>query len=329
DCTLVLLDEKDFDKYSTVKRIADLEYGQHSLCAEAGKIFKSGGKRLQHLSNLALKVNMKVGGDNHQLDPKQLESLLEVPTMILGADVTHPGVGSKWGCPSIACVVGSVDQQFMNYPGSMRLQAGKQEYIEDMRSMVRERLEAWGKNSTTDKKLPTSIIFYRDGVSESQFENCAEREITQIKEAYEELDGDPTELELTFIVVGKRHHTRFYPTEESQSYWVKEVKRNSKGKVISDDWIVDGNLKPGLLVENVVTSPKPYNFFLQSHCAIKGTARSAHYHVLRDGTGKAKEILPKLTLMLCCAFGRATKAVSYAAPAYIADRLCERGRVYL
>jgi eukaryotic translation initiation factor 2C len=33
--------------------------------------------------------------------------------------------------------------------------------------------------------------------------------------------------------------------------------------------------------------------------------------------------------MLCFAFGRATTGVSYLAPAYIADRLCEQGRAYL
>lgn len=39
--------------------------------------------------------------------------------------------------------------------------------------------------------------------------------------------------------------------------------------------------------------------------------------------------LPHLTQMLCYAFGRATTGVSYVAPAYIADRLCEQGRAYL
>lgn len=39
--------------------------------------------------------------------------------------------------------------------------------------------------------------------------------------------------------------------------------------------------------------------------------------------------LPKLTHILCFAFGRATTGVSYVVPAYIADRLCEQGRAYL
>lgn len=183
--------------------------------------------------------------------------------------------------------------------------------------MIKERIQDF--RPYKDRKiLPTQIIFYRDGVSESQFRSCENEEIPQIEAAYKELGGDSENLRVYFIVVGKRHNTRFYPTETKQSY--TDGKENR----------INGNLKPGLLVEKVVTNAKPQNFFLQSHCAIKGTARSAHYHVLKEPEDEAKRLdIPPLSLMLCCTFGRATTSVSYAAPAYIADRLCERGRVYM
>jgi hypothetical protein len=131
DCTLVLLSDKDYDGYAKLKRTADCEEGQHTICAIGSKIKLSGPARHQHFSNLALKVNMKMGGANHFLHSGKLDMLLgrsrRSGTIILGADVTHPGHGTKEGSPSIACVVGSVDGEFMNYPGSMRLQAGKQE----------------------------------------------------------------------------------------------------------------------------------------------------------------------------------------------------------
>ena len=126
DCTLVLLARKDLLIYSQVRRQADLESGKHTICALGPKL-----NNAQTRSNLALKVNMKGAGDNHHLDEAVLNTLLgselRKRTMILGADVTHSGAGTKSGSPSIACVVGSVDRQFMNYPGSMRLQAGGQE----------------------------------------------------------------------------------------------------------------------------------------------------------------------------------------------------------
>jgi len=167
------------------------------------------------------------------------------------------------------------------------------------------------------------MLFFRDGISESQFDDCKRNEIETIKKAYTDL-CDKRKVRLTFVICGKRHHTRFYATNEGQSYRstfdIDNVRHEKE---------INGNLKPGLLVTKVVTNPKPFNFFLQSHQAIKGTARSTHYHLLLDEMKIGEENLPRLTMMLCYAFGRATTGVSYVAPAYIADRLCERGRIYL
>jgi len=146
DCTLVLLKQKDLLIYSQVRRQADLESGKHTICALGSKIDNA-----QTRSNLALKVNMKGAGDNHHLDEAVLNKLLgserRKRTMILGADVTHSGAGTKSGSPSIACVVGSVDKHFMNYPGSMRLQAGGQEVSHDSRHMTKQQLTVETANS--------------------------------------------------------------------------------------------------------------------------------------------------------------------------------------
>jgi hypothetical protein len=192
-----------------------------------------------------------------------------------------------------------------------------------MRGMVKERLASWA--STHGGRLPEYMVFYRDGISESQFRDCEKNEITAVRAAHADLAINQNKgamLKVTFVIVGKRHNTRFYPTTE-QNYT----------KVDRDPKRCNRNVTPGLLVDRAITDPDRYNFYLQSHQAIKGTARSAHYHVLVDeiGFGKNKMVgkLPDLTHQLCYAFGRATRGVSYVAPAYIADRLCERGRVYL
>ncbi|KAG9194008.1 hypothetical protein G6011_04043 [Alternaria panax] len=321
---LVLLKDTDLLRYSQIRRQADLIEGKHTICALTSK-----PNNPQTRSNLALKVNLKVAGDNHHLDEAVLNKLLgserRKRAIILGADVTHSGAGTKSGSPSIACVVGSVDKHFMNYPGSMRLQAGGQEQIakEHLITMVRERVLAYSSNNAN--VLPTCMLFYRDGVSESQFNMCKNDEIPAILEGYRQAGGDTNELHLTFVVVGKRHHTRFYATDESQT----RTCTVSYGRGYSEYDVVNGNLMPGLLIEDVVTNPGNYNFFLQSHGAIKGTARSAHYHVLRDDMELGSASLPALTMQLCSAFSRATHSVSYVAPAYMADRMCERGRAYL
>jgi hypothetical protein len=43
-------------------------------------------------------------------------------TMMVGIDVTHPGMGTQEGTPSIAAVVASVDDKFVQFPASLRIQ---------------------------------------------------------------------------------------------------------------------------------------------------------------------------------------------------------------
>jgi hypothetical protein len=42
--------------------------------------------------------------------------------MMVGIDVTHPGIGTLEGTPSIAAVVASVDDKFVQFPASLRIQ---------------------------------------------------------------------------------------------------------------------------------------------------------------------------------------------------------------
>jgi len=62
---------------------------------------------------------------------------------------------------------------------------------------------------------------------------------------------------------------------------------------------------------------------------MKGTAKPAHYFVLENEMKFTPKDLQDLTFNLCHTFGTSTSSVSYASPAYYADKLCERGRLYL
>jgi eukaryotic translation initiation factor 2C len=94
----------------------------------------------------------------------------------------------------------------------------------------------------------------------------------------------------------------------------------------------NSNCMPGTYVDRVVTSPYYRDFYLQSHSGLKGTARPTHYFLLADGGieyCKTISQLCKLTHLLCYTYCRATGGISYAAPTYYADRLCDRSRLYL
>jgi len=47
--------------------------------------------------------------------------------MMVGIDVTHPGPGSRVGTPSIAAVVASVDDSFVQFPASLWIQEAQKE----------------------------------------------------------------------------------------------------------------------------------------------------------------------------------------------------------
>lgn len=69
-------------------------------------------------------------------------------------------------CPTPQ-VVGSMDAHPNRYCATVRVQQHRQEIIQDLAAMVRELLIQFYKST---RFKPTRIIFYRDGVSEGQFQ---------------------------------------------------------------------------------------------------------------------------------------------------------------
>ncbi|KAI4917316.1 hypothetical protein J4E90_003823 [Alternaria incomplexa] len=328
---VLLLPKPDRQAYQFFKDLADREFGLHAVCITEPKVFADAAKVEQYLGNVMMKVNLKCEGINHSAGDsvahfeQSLQHRLK-DTMLLGADVTHPSLVSIDGCPSIAALVGSVDDFGGKFLGSMRLQnpdRTDREIIQEVESMTVERLRAYydypikPKNAPTPKprlKLPTRMIYYRDGVSEGQFGKVVEQEVRAIKSAFERVKKEKKwkgDLKLTSIVVTKRHHTRFYPT--------KEEDKEGKG----------GNCKPGTVIDTSVTSPYFKEFFLQSHSGLQGTTKPAHYFVVQDDADWDVAELATFTHQLSYTYVRASCGVSYAPPAYYADRLCERGRIYL
>lgn len=82
--------------------------------------------------------------------------------------------------------------------------------VSTLEIMMQERLNLWiAKN----KRGPDKILIYRDGVSEGQYKVVLEDELKQIREACSKVYGRRPQPRITIVVVGKRHHTRFYPTD--------------------------------------------------------------------------------------------------------------------
>ncbi|KAF9238677.1 Piwi domain-containing protein [Melanogaster broomeanus] len=298
--------------YDGLESLCDLQLDLATICVQSAKVRPA---KPQYLANVALKVNMKMGGINHKLDAKSGEWLRSAPTMVFGIDVTHPSPGSVKGTPSIVAVVASVDEHYAQYPATLAIRKSKVEMIKRdgdnvLRDMFISRFELY--ESRNNGSLPERVIIYRDGVSESQYAQLRQYELPQMQMAFTKFDRReaPYKPRLTIVVCGKRHHTRFYPTEEGNA-------------------AMDGNPLPGTVVDRGVTPAYEFDFFLQAHGGLKGTTRPTHYFVVHDENSFKADELQGVTNDLSYLFARATKAVSLVSPAYWADVACERGRCYL
>jgi eukaryotic translation initiation factor 2C len=223
------------------------------------------------------------------------------PTMVIGADVTHfPKDGGK---PSIAAMVGSLDNKFVQYASSLKFQSHVTETLEFAGDMFTELLKEYG---TKNKKLPSRIVFYRDGVASSQFGMVLGVELKELKKAALKLKPGYNP-KITYIILQKRHHMRLFahdPRDADKS----------------------GNCKSGLVVDSDITHPYENDFYLMSQAGLKGTSKPSRYIILRDENAFTPDEIQTFTYHQCFTFGRATKAVSCVPAVYYSHLLAFRGR---
>lgn len=355
--------------YNKIKFLGDVVHGIHTSCLIESNFGDTvivndqndnatepnNAKRVwkvspDYFANVALKVNLKLGGHNHELfeeNPTRWQpgtsSLLGMPeigsTMVVGYDVIHPTGPDTEDMQSQVGFVASVDiRELSQWQGCYWGQEARTEILDNnLQQAFKKTVLCWGR---ARGKRPDKIVIFRDGVSESQYETVLEKELGLIRKACEALADEEYKYELkrteggrsgpvplgkkpslwspkiTFVVSVKRHSTRFYPTDS--------ISMNERTR----------NIKAGTVVDRSVTQARFWEFFLTAQDAIKGTARPTRYVVLHDEIFREKyktlaaSKLEEFTHNLSYMFGRATKAVRLCTPAYYADILCTRARAY-
>ena len=233
--------------YSEIKLLGDVETmgGLTTQCVNINSIWDKRSNRKKfnrsYFRQLMLKVNPKLGGTNFalKLDSSSMPSIFRCNSlMIIGADVNHPAPADRMS-PSIAALVGSYDNEYSNYYTTVSMQPkSREEMIKYLDIMVIELLNNY-KNKQKGN-LPDQIIFYRDGVSEGQFQHVIDNEYPLLTQAFSKIKVGYNP-KLTFIVVQKRHHTRFMTADTKK------------------------NVPPGTVVEKQITHKRDFDFYLCSH----------------------------------------------------------------
>ncbi|AQK89302.1 putative argonaute family protein isoform X1 [Zea mays] len=288
----VLAERKNSDIYGPWKKKCLAEFGIVTQCVAPTRVND------QYLTNVLLKINAKLGGLNSLLQIETSPAIplvSKVPTIILGMDVSHGSPGHS-DIPSVAAVVSSREWPLISkYRASVRTQSPKMEMIDslfkpretDDDGLIRECLIDFYTSS--GKRKPDQVIIFRDGVSESQFNQVLNIELQQIIEACKFLD-EKWNPKFTLIIAQKNHHTKFF----------------IPGK--------PDNVPAGTVVDNKVCHPRNFDFYMCSHAGMIGTTRPTHYHILHDEIGFNPDDLQELVHSLSYVYQRSTTAISVVAP---------------
>ncbi|KAI9122537.1 hypothetical protein K1719_006377 [Acacia pycnantha] len=295
---LCVMSEKH-NGYKTLKWISETEVGIVTQCCLSNTVNE--GKD-QNLTNLALKINAKLGGSNFELE-NRLPCFAgdDEPVMFIGADVNHPAARDV-NSPSIAAIVGTVNWPAANrYAARVRSQPHRKEQILNFGTICLELVDCYKR---CNKERPKRIVIFRDGVSEGQFGMVLNEELGDLKSVFRNEKYIPT---ITLVVAQKRHQTRLFLEEQK---WPSE------------------NVCPGTVVDKEVVHPFEFDFYLCSHHGSLGTSKPTHYHVLYDDHKFTSDDIEKLIYDMCFTFARCTKPVSLVPPVYYADLVAYRGRKY-
>jgi len=123
-----------------------------------------------------------------------------------------------------------------------------------------------------------SILFYRDGASDGEIEYVHSIEVQQlngkIAEVYQETGQLP---KFCYIIVNKRINTRIF-------------QQDNRGPT---------NPKSGTIVDNTITLPERYDFYLISQSVRQGTVAPTSYNVIHDTMGLEPDKLQMLTYKFC------------------------------
>jgi len=207
-------------------------------------------------------------------------------TMVIGLDVCHTTPIHK----SVVGVVASLDDTFGKYYSAFIVQDRGKEIVRDLRPIVVKALQKYKKRNGA---FPRNILFLRDGVGDGQLMYVNDVEMTAVSDAIRSTAGPSTNL--SFVVVKKRIRSRLF--------------------------FNGGNPVPGTLVDDTITHPDWYDFFLVSHRALNGTVSPTHYNVLMDEMKWPKSELQYFIFLLCHQYYNWDGSISVPAPCQYAHKM--------
>lgn len=189
-------------------------------------------------------------------------------------------------------MVATVDKCMTRYFSAVNAHANGDELSNELSQNICKAAQTYHR---ANRVLPSRIVIYRDGVGEGQVPQVMEREVVQIRKSLDALYGGPDRYKMAFIIVTKRLNTRFF---------------------LNND-----NPPTGTVVDDVITSPIKYDFFIVSQQIRQGTITPTSYSVIFDNLGLDADKLQRMSYKLTHMYYNCSNTVRVPAPCHYAHKL--------
>ncbi|KAK2945278.1 putative piwi like protein [Blattamonas nauphoetae] len=293
---LFILPRKTTALYRSLKQHVTCICGRMSQCILSKNVQKN---NLSVISGLWLQIVAKIKGSCWRIQnptwvKQNPESTMKESggVMVCSIDVSR----SMRKKQSYAALAASYSKDMTQYYMSTMILPGRQELLtEELDTFIKKSLELYVRENGAP---PSTIIMYRDGVGDSQFEAAVQGEYNMMIKGIRDFAAQPVYRPQTaFIMVNKRINHRFF-TPNGQ------------------------NVQPGTIVDSVVTSPLFYDFFLVAQAVNRfTTALPTRFVVLKSDLKWTNHQLQDFTYQLCHLYCNYPGAISLPMPVQVAHKL--------
>ncbi|CAI5455729.1 unnamed protein product [Caenorhabditis angaria] len=272
----------------------------------AGKVVEKG--QPQTVENIVNKMNLKLGGVNWEVqgynipNAKNPSNLLDATAgrLIFGFESSR-GLGDDVVCVGYSA---NATKNVQNFIGNYKyVKQNKDIYGQVLRPAVLEMIKKYKESRNAD---PKHLYIYLNGISEGQFSMVANDYADKVKQACQEY-SEKCRPHITIMCVSKAPNERI------------------TNGTITGNRAAEQNIAPGSCVDTKIVNPHINEFFLNSHSAFQGSARTPKFSHVFDTAKLPMDFHEGLAHQLSFLHGIVSSTTSLPSPIIIADRYSKRG----
>lgn len=262
------------------------------------------------IEKVALQIQAKIGAQLWTVQPTPAFGRY---LMVVGMDVFHDTANKK---KSVLGFCATIHPNLSKYYSTTEMHETGQEVSKYVEPLF---LEALNVFKTKARRYPETVIFFRDGVGDSQFNAVKEMEVRAVLRSLQTIqDGSkPYSPNIIYTVVVKKTSALIFGPEGKGG---RGRGRGGRGATSTPGG--HSNPPPGTLVASQIV-PETGDFYLISHFANQGMSAPTLYRTVyaSNPTNFPLEELARLAYRLCHMYYNWSGAIKVPAPCMMAHKI--------